>query len=957
MGRDPSLGEFIREHWPRLSELLDEALDLGHGDREVWLAKTVEDSRMREALAELLRDSDTEGAIDVGSERFARVLIADVATAEAASASWIGRALGPYRIVRLIGEGGMASVFLAERNDGGFAQLVAIKVLRHGMLDPYEQRRFLRERQILARLEHPGIARLIDGGLTAEGVPWFAMEYVQGLPITRYCDERRLSIDARLTLFLKVCDAVTCAHSALIVHRDIKPSNILATADGSLKLLDFGIARLVDDTDRIVDDSTATMTTQRRLTPAYAAPEQWRGGLVITSADVYALGVLLHELLIGFRPSRREDDSLRLPSSLIGQAADRAVLAQQRGSSPGSLRQRVAGDLDMILTVALHADPARRYRQATALAEDVHRHMQQRPVSARPDAFFYRAGRYLRRHRVAVIAASLVLASIAIGVFTTLQQARQAREAAAAAQREAGRAEAVKDFLLGLFTAAAPNQSKGRGVTARELLDLGARGLRESMSETPALRTELQLVLAGIYRELGEYGDASELLASIDPAVSSDKTEVELETARLEFAQGRYEPAENAVRAALAALLPDDPIARETRSSMLVLLAEILAARDRKDEAETAVREAIALDEAIAGPQGSIALLALARDQAVLGQIAFGRGDLDGAEQAMHEALRLRERQLGETHTSVATAQHDLAVIQLQRGQVEAAQPLFEQALRTRKQLLGPRHVEIASTLLNLGALKRRQGDREAAKGNYDEAAAMLRALFPGGHPELAAALNSLAVLAQESGDIATAIERMQEAIALSKKMLGEHHPNVGIMLGNLASMHRMQGDYPRAAIVQRDGLALLERAVGQQHHLYGVALNGLAFIELESGDAALAGEHFRQAAAIIDAALGETHADYGAVLTGLSEAELTLSEKAKALADARKAMAIVNAALPAGHPRQRRTMVALSEALAANDDCAAALDELDKLGEPSSPTEKTRSARLRADCAGASDK
>ncbi len=942
----------IQARWAELSPLLDIVLDVDPADRERWLIDTCADLELRDCLRVLMADADRDSVIDTDVGRVAQTLMTQAAIVgddDPEMSNWIGRRLGAYRIGRLLGEGGMASVFFGERDDGGFAQQVAIKVLRDGMLDPREQQQFRRERQILARLEHPNIARLIDGALTPEGVPWFAMEYVEGTTITAHCDERRLDIDARLDLFLQVCDAVGYAHRALVVHRDLKPSNILVTADGTLKLLDFGIARLIDPGDTPDDPVTVTLAAHRRLTPAYAAPEQWRGELVTTSADVYALGVLLHELLVGAKPVRRDDGSMKSPSICLSTDPRRGDVAKLRGGrSPRQLRQRIVGDLDVITLAAARIEPERRYASVTALADDIRRYRQQRPVRARPESLRYRVGRFLRRHRVGVIAALLVLISVAVGVVSTLRQAAQARDAAALAQREADRAVSVKRFLLSLFESAAPNQAQGRAVTARELLDRGARGLGEGMSDAPDLRAELQLTLAGIYRELGQYDAAELLLQALDAEPMVDTATLAVERGRLAFAQGQYDAADTALRGAIDAMPPPaDPAGRRLRAERLVLLGEVLAARDRKDEAEAVVREAIALDQY----GGASEPLALARDQAVLGQIAFGRGDLDAADSAMQEALQLRIGELGARHTLVATTQHDLAVIALQRGDVDRAQTLFVEALATRRQLLGPSHADIASTLVNLGAVNRRRGDRAAAQANYFEAAAMLRALFPDGHPELANAYNSLAVLAQESGDLDGAITYMDDAVALSRTSLGAEHPHIGVMLGNLASILRVKGDLDRAGAVQREAIDLLEKAVGREHHLYGVAINGQGFIKLERGDAAGARADFERAAEIIGDALGEQHADYGAVLTGLSEAQLRLGNTAAALDAATRSLAIATAALPDGHPRQRRTRLALADALAANGDCDAARAAVASLATNVTANESARIGRLSATC------
>ncbi len=926
----------IARRWPELSPLLDQALDLAAGERSLWL-QTIADEELRQALAHLLAGDTEPGLLDGDGQDLARTLI-DTVPEEGAGGdaipSWIGRRLGAWRLASLIGEGGMASVFLAERDDGGFDQQVAVKVLRQGMLDPYEQQRFVRERQILARLEHPNIARLVDGGLTSEGVPWFALEYVQGQTITAYADSHELGLAQRLRLFLEVCAVVAHAHQALVVHRDLKPSNILVNDDGSLKLLDFGIARLIDGADGKTADADATVTTARRLTPAYAAPEQWAGGAVTTATDVYALGVLLHELLTGRRPQRRDDDSLRPPSSLVTGGTDAAAIARHRNATPPQLRRHLSGDLDVILACALHSDPARRYPSAAALAADVRRHLHQQPVQARPDSLRYRSGRFLRRNALAVAAAGLVLLSIVVGAAATWRQAENARLAAETARVEASRAGAVKDFLLDVFAGAAPNQTQGEQVTALELLDRSARRLDSGMATTPKLRTELQLTLAGIYRELGQFQRAQSLVEGAAGEAEVDAGQMTLEHGRLAFAQGRYEDAEQALRTALTGI-GDDPEQRGLRAETLSLVAETLAAMDRKDEAAELIEQAIALDQ---GDQRQS--LALARDLAVRAHIAFGRGQLDPAQQGLREALRLRDEQLGTSHTLVATSQHDLAVVLLQQNLAEEARALLESALATRRRLLGEQHPQVASSLFNLGVAARRLADRDAARDLYQRAADILAPQFPQGHPELASIYNSLAVLEQESGHPEAAADNMVKAVAQARLTLGDQHTTVGVMLGNLAAMRRSLGELETAESAQREGLAILKTAVGEQHHLYGVALNGLAGIQLSAGDVAQALATWQQASAIIAVALGEQHPNYGAVLTGIAEAQWLANDVAAAQATIEQATAVFEQ-LPPEHPHRNRGKALLAGILAERDQCAQALAVIDTLAGPISRVDR----------------
>lgn len=935
--------ELIQRRWAELSPLLDDALDMPEGLREAWLRSLDLEPTMREALAQLIVDASSPGLIDAGSGRIARALVGDAPDAQM-SPDWSGRRLGAYRLLRLIGQGGMASVFLAEREGDDFVQQVAVKVLRHGMLDPFEQQRFMRERRILARLEHPRIARLIDGGLTPEGVPWFAMEYVEGVPLTEYCDRERLPVEARLRLFQQVCEAVSHAHGALVVHRDLKPSNILVPADGTLKLLDFGIARLIEEPSGGVDEVTVTVAAQRRLTPAYAAPEQWRGEATTTATDVYALGVLLHEMLVGMKPERRGDDTLRLPSALLRGRDHAETLAQRRRLSLPQLRRRISGDLDMILRQALHARPQRRYASAAALAEDIQRHLGSRPVRARPDSSWYRSQRFLRRHRISAVAMVLVLASVAAGVYATWRQSERVRASAELARTQAQRAESVRRFLLDLFRGAAPNQALGRDITALELLQRGEQQLAaEGLRDQPALRAELLLTVAGIQRELGQYDRATALLEQAGAITQADPVAHAVETGRVAQAQGRYEEAEQSLRSALRRMAGSrDRLSAEVR----VLLAQVLAERNQKVEAEALVREAIAIEQSLAGTA-----LDQAQALSVLAQIQFGNGDLDAAEEAMARALAIHRGHLGESHTEVARNQHDLGVIQLQRGDAGLARENLRAALATRRQLLGPAHADIASSELNLGAVARRQGQLDEAEQHFTQAQDMLARLFPEGHPERAVASNSLALVALERGDLATAISRMDQAISQARAAYGSAHPTVATMLGNQASMLRQSGQLDRAEAVQRESVMLVHAAVGEQHHLYAVALTGLAFIELEQGRVDEAHRGFETAALVVKASLGERHPDYAAVLTGLAEADLAGERAPSALERVRQADDIMGAALPDRHPRVRRTRAVLAQALAQAGECARAREVHSQLIDDANAQERSRLAEVDAAC------
>ncbi len=918
----------IERRWLELAPLFDAVFELEGEDRALFLA-SIPDVELRQALEQMLNDAVADSPLDAGSGVLAAALI-DV------DPGIEGNHLGPWRVERLIGSGGMASVFLAERDDGAYTQQAAIKILRYGLHEARERDRFVRERQILARLEHPHIARLLDGGFTEAGVPWFVLEYVDGLPITTWCDQQRLDLDARLDLFDTVCTTVDFAHRNLVVHRDLKPSNILVRSDGSLKLLDFGIAKLLVD-----DPDDATRTGMHLLTPAYAAPEQHDGGTITTATDVYALGVLLHELLTGSRPRWHEDASLMPPANVIT-GPEAIDIASSRRSQSKALRRRLSGELGLIVTKALNADPQARYVSAATLVQDIRYHRHGIPISARPASRAYRLTRFVRRHRIGLAAITAIVLALLAGLGATAWQMQEARN-------EAARANATRDFVLSLFDGVNPDESQGRDVSARELLDRSSERFAETLAAQPRVEAELSIALAGAYRQLGDLARADDLAQRGLARATSPQRQVDalMELGTIHRLQGRFDEAEQVLRQAL-------PLLPERQPAIHLLLANVLSDRGQFDEARSMAESARrATDD-----DGDLRVRALA----TLGGIQFRQGELEPALATLTEALALQRSLHGDRHTQAATIEHDLGVVLLQTGQIDAAIEHFQQALETRHALLGEVHPDTADSEFNLGVALRRHGDAAQASERIAHAVELQKHLLGPHHPAVANGLNSLALIAYEQGDLELAATRFQTALDVARLSFGPNHPTVATMLNNLAGIERSLGRYPAAEADARAAIEAAAASLGEDHYLTAIARLGLGIGLLEQGQASAAHRELDTVWQSLRAALGESHPD-----TLLAQAMLALALQADdepdhALERAHAALEAGLAAFPDDRFRLGRLHYITARLEAATDHCENALPLLQQAeadlpaGGARARLELAWTAALQAQCLAEAD-
>jgi serine/threonine protein kinase len=747
------------ERWAAAQQLFEAALALPDEARTAYVDGAAADAD----LAALVRGMLAADAEEHAGAGLADVVSRAVEEVTAARATPLVERLGPYRIASMLGEGGMGAVYLAERDDDEFLQQVAVKVVR-GLLDPERVRQFRNERQILAWLEHPNIARLLDGGTTDDGLPYLVMEHVQGVPIDRHCDAHRLSVAARLRLFLTVCGAVSHAHRSLIVHRDIKPSNILVTAAGVPKLLDFGIARLA--LDGAATESGITRAGGRMMTPDYASPEVVRGGQVTTSADVYALGVLLYELLTGRRPLRFATMSsveiervvchVEPPVASHAAVEDVAVAggaaterAAARQTTPAKLAGELHGDLDAILAMAMAKDPGRRYPSVDALAADLEHYLAARPILARPATWTYTATRFVARHRWSVAAgAAVVLVIPAAAIVLSVQAARLAEERDRTA-RERDTAQQVVGFLTGLFEVSDPDTGAGASVTARELLDRGAERVDSELAGQPVVQARLLGTIGGVYGSLGAYDRAAALL----------------------------ERALDLRRATLGAEHAD------TATSMEALAA---AYREltRFDEAEALHREALAIRRKAYGDDHPDTASAFNNLAALL----HDEGDFAGAEPFYRLALAATEKRLGRRHPDYAVQVNSLASLLEDWGRLADAEPLLQTSLDVRRAAFGPDHPAVAQAIHNLARVELALGQQARAEARAVEALAIRRKILPADHPEIAASLSLLGEL-RAADQPAEAERLLTDALEMQRRTQGPTHPQVAATLLKLSAL------------------------------------------------------------------------------------------------------------------------------------------------------------------------
>ena len=753
----------------RVREIFDAVIDTPVAERAAMLdLLSSDDPALRREVEELL--TTAEGTITGLRSQFTPAPGRD-------AASLVGQRLGAYDVVRLIGMGGMGAVYEAVRGDDQYRKRVAIKVVQRGIDSDSTLARFRRERQILASLEHPNIATLLDGGVTSDGRPYLVMEYVDGEPITRWCDAHATSVRDRIALFRQVCAAVRYAHKNLVVHRDLKPGNILVAHDGTAKLLDFGIAKLLATGDE--DDSALPLTRggAAAFTPEYASPEQIRGDVLSTASDVYSLGVVLFELLCGRRPYRPRSLAQSLVETelaVLEQPVPRssAVITDPRRPSAAAsgdrLRRTLRGELDNIALTALRREPAERYGSVEALDDDLQRYLDGEPVRAHRDWAGYRVRKFVQRNTAVVVASGLVVVALVGGVITTAIQSHRAHLAQVKEQH-------VNSFLTTLLSSIKP-VTGGRDVTANELLDAATRRLEVDRDTPPDIRAELQAVLSLSYHTLGRYAEAEHL-----------------DSSALHLHEQLEGPNSIGVITALSSLSQD-----------------FMNAGDL-DLADTINHRALAMKQAQSSRPDSLLSSLLVN----MGSLAHNRGDPKTAETYHRQALAIRRQLFGDINVVVALSLSDVAVTLGEQGRLADAEPLSREAVAVLRKLHPEGSIELAGALNALAGALDLQEKSLAADSAYRETLALQKKLLGADHPDYAMTMMNYSGFLFDQHRYAEAEAGSRELLALRGKTLPESHVAISVALQTLGFSLDHQGDSAGARAALEESLELRRRYMG----------------------------------------------------------------------------------------------------------------------------------------------
>ena len=799
-----------RYEW--MQQLFLEAVERPEPDRHAFLLRECAgDQAMLDRVLKML-DSDGRHGQFLDRE------LADVAGRIITEGRQAPERFGPYRLTQFVGEGGMGVVYAAMRDDLG--TVAAVKLLRDAWLSPDRRERFAVEQRTLAQLDHPHIARLYDAGALDDGTPWIIMEYVDGVTLTEYCREHALALAERLRLFRDVCDAVQHAHRHLVLHRDLKPSNILVTKDGSVKLLDFGIAKQLDS---LGTPAPATKTAMRLMTPVYASPERIRGAAAGIDADVYSLGVILYELLAGKLPFEIANRTPgEIEAQILGPDPVKPSVAARASETAPAAGKAAWADLDVLCLTAMHRDVERRYRTVDALARDVDRFLQGRPLVARADTVRYRLGKFVRRRRVEVLVAAAVF--IAIAGLVSLYTVRLA-VARNEAVTYATRAQRIQKFILNLFEGGDPEAGPSDKLLVSTLVDRGVQEAR-TLSNEPVVQADMYQTLGSIYQKLGNLDRSDELLRealarrqAIDGPSSPNVAETLTARGLLFVDKAQFDEAERLAREGLA-------MARQHRSETdasvlraMTVLGKVLSDRGKYDDAIATLNEVVRLDTlAHSEPQERASSLY------ELASANFYAGHYDESEKQNQQALALYTQMYGDRHPLVSDCLVNLGAIQYERGRYAEAERYYRQALEITKAWFGPDHYQTAANLTMIARALNRTAERSAeVRELLGQAIAIRERVYGPDSPKVASTINELGAIALVQNRLDEAEREFQRVVAIYQKVYGTNHYQTGIGLANLASTYMAGKKFTQAEKLFREALEIYARTLPPDHTNVGI--------------------------------------------------------------------------------------------------------------------------------------
>jgi eukaryotic-like serine/threonine-protein kinase len=789
--------------WERIQALFHEAAGLPASQRMSYLREACgSDEHLMAAVAAMLEE-DTKGSTLLDSHLGQ---IAEQMLDASGVTSTPAPEFGPYRVRKVLGEGGMGIVFLAERDDLG--SQVAVKVLRDAWMSPARRERFAAEQRVLAQLTHPFIARLYDADTLRDGTPWFAMEYVNGRSLTDYCSGQSSSIEEKLRLYRCVCEAVQYAHSRAIIHRDLKPSNVLARPDGVVKLLDFGIAKHLEQPDSPADQ---TRTGLRLMTPAYAAPEQIRGEPVGVYTDVYSLGVILYELLGGEPPFNLKGSAPSEAETLVlREEPEKLSVRARRRTAEGAARAQGHvswADLDVLCLTAMQKAPERRYRSVEALIRDIDHYLKGEPLEARGDSFRYRAGKFLRRNLRAAAAVAFTLATIAMLVSYYSWKLSASRRAELA---EAARTERVLRFTLNLFSGGDKEAGPAKDLRVTALVD---RGIQEagSLDHDPAVQAELYQTLGEVSQKLGDLGRADWLL---DSALERRK----------------------------ALLGPNHPDVAESEVRLGLLKAE----QAKLGEAERLVREGLEISKRSLPPGHP----GVASATHALGRVLEEKGSYAEAILVLEDAVRQRSLP-GADQADLSESLLELANAQFYAGHFAEAEALNQRLLIMHRRLYGDRHPLVAEDLVNLGAIQQELGHYPPAEQFHRQALEITEAFYGKEHHKTASNLTLIARALVKQNRLDEAVLLLQRALAIQEAVFGKVHPRVASVVNELGSVALARNNYAEAEADFRRMGDIYTTVYAGKHYLIGIAKANIGSVLMARKDYVAAEQMYRQALAM----------------------------------------------------------------------------------------------------------